>query len=63
MVPLKGVDKQDSEIYNSTVYALEESEDRFYQPTPIQSMPYVQIKIDPDQFEDELGNQIENRHS
>ena len=63
MVPLKGVDKQDSENYNSTVYALEESDDRFYQPTSIQPMPYVQIKIDPDQFEDELGNQIENRHS
>lgn len=58
MIPSKGVDKQDSENYNSTVYALEESEYKFSQPTPIQPMPYVQIKTDPDQFEDELGNQI-----
>lgn len=48
----KVLDKVDSENYNSTVYALEDSEHKSTLPTPMQYAPIMQIKTYPDAFSD-----------
>ena len=46
----------DSENYNSTVYAIEDSEHKSSHPTPMQAAPYMQVKTDPDELSDGPGN-------